>query len=65
MKKKPCINLSAKNIIFEQDDLIKKVILFDPNKMIVNLSVREDRKNSIIETLPFAHLPKVIKKLVK
>jgi len=65
MKKKPCVNLSAKNIVFDQDDLMKKVILFDPNKMTVNLSVREDGKNNIIETLPYAHLPKAIKKLVK
>jgi len=65
MKKKQCVNLSAKNIIFEQDDLTKKVILFNPNKMTVDLSVREDGKNSLIETFPFAHLPKAIKKLVK
>jgi len=65
LKKKACINLSEKNIFFEQEGVKKKVILFDPNKMSVELSVREEGKQRVVQILPFAHLPKSIKKLIK
>ncbi len=64
-KKKKVINLSEQNIIYTENERTIKVIAFNPNTMEVDVSiVVEDEKKRVMK-LPFAHLPKEIKKLVR
>jgi len=64
-KKKKLIDLSGLKITYEEKDLFIQVLSLSTLKMTVDLKVK-DKNNSIEnKTIPFAHLPKSIKKLVK
>jgi len=64
--KKKVINLSDQNITFNEKERHFKLISFNPNTMEVEVSVSEDaEKVKKVMKLPFAHLPKELKKIVK
>ncbi|MDK9693720.1 MAG: hypothetical protein OEL19_05700 [Sulfurimonas sp.] len=64
-KEKKSIDLSAMNISFTVQKSTYKVVRFYPAKMTVDVIVFEDGITDCIKTLPFAHLPKEIKKTIK
>jgi len=65
-KKKKSVELSDKNINFEMDKQSIKIIRFHPTSMEVDVIVNNNGKLKMgMQTLPFAHLPKNIKKLIK
>jgi len=65
-KKKKSIELSKKNITYEVDKQSYKVIRFLPMDMTVDIMVlNEGLLKEGMQNIPFAHLPKNIKKIVK
>jgi hypothetical protein len=60
-KKKPSINVSSKNLTFSEKERHFKLITFNQEKMLVSCTLTIDGKKEPFE-LPFAHLPKVLKK---
>ena len=64
-KRKPQIDLSQKEITYEMDNIKYKVVRFNPNYMTIdaNLHYSNGKKESI--TIPFAQLPKKIKKIIR
>ena len=63
-KKKHIIDLKAKNLTFDLERLNYHVQNYDPNTMTVNVIVFENNIKQGSQELPFAHLPKKIKKLI-
>ena len=63
-KKKPTLNFSDQNIRFNQDEQQIKVLSLNLNSMDVEVLVIEDEKKKV-KKMPFAHLPKEIKKLLR
>ncbi|PHR55264.1 MAG: hypothetical protein COA44_11195 [Arcobacter sp.] len=64
--KKKVINLSEQNITFVENERHIKIISFNPNTMEVEVSISETgEKTKKVTKLPFAHLSKDIKKLIK
>jgi 5-formyltetrahydrofolate cyclo-ligase len=63
-KKKPTLNLSTKNITFSEKERHFKVISFNQERMTLDCIVTVDDKKERVE-LPFAHLPKEVKKLIR
>jgi len=64
--KKKVINLSDQNITFSEKERHFKLISFNPNSMEVEVSVSEEsEKSKKVMKLPFAHLPKELKKVIK
>ena len=63
-KKKSTINLSDKNIIFQDREQQVQVLSLNLNSMDVEVIVMEDEKKKV-KKMPFAHLPKEIKKVVR
>jgi len=65
-KKKRNIELSSKEILFSFEETPSKVIRFYPHNMTVDIvqgystSTHKEHKN-----IPFAHLPKSVKKIIK
>jgi hypothetical protein len=64
-KKKKVINLSEQNISYIEDERDIKIISFNPNTMEVDVSISVEGEKKRVMKLPFAHLPKEIKKLVR
>ena len=64
-KKKKVINLSEQDISYIEDERDIKIILFNPNTMEVDVSITVEGEKKRVMKLPFAHLPKEIKKLVR
>lgn len=64
-KDKRSIDLLDNNISFMQDRSSYKVLRFYPLKMTVDVMAFEDEIKIGIKTLPFAHLPREIKKIIK
>lgn len=64
-KKKKVINLSEQNISYIEDERTIRVISFNPNSMEVDVSISVEGEKKRVMKLPFAHLPKEIKKLIK
>lgn len=65
-KKKKSIELSTKNITFILEKRSYKVIRFYPSKMTLDVMVIDPNGKKLgMQELPFAHLPKEIKKLIK
>ncbi len=65
-KKKKNIELSSKNITYQIDKQNYKVIRFIPSTMCVDILVtNEGMLKEGLLNIPFAHLPKNIKKIVK
>ena len=63
-KKKPVVQLSSKNITFSEQERHFKVISFNQEYMTVECTVTEEGEKSKID-LPFAHLPRDVKTLVR
>jgi hypothetical protein len=63
-KKKKTIDLLDKNITFQTKEQTVKVLSLNLNSMDVEVIVMEDEKKKV-KKMPFAHLPKEIKKLVR
>ena len=64
-KKKKVINLSEQDISYIEDERDIKIISFNPNTMEVDVSITVEGEKKRVMKLPFAHLPKEIKKLVR
>jgi len=64
-KKKKISDLSKENIEYMQDNINYKVVRFNPEYMTVHVIKFEENKKQEIVDMPFAHLPKAIKKIIK
>ncbi len=64
-KNKKSIELSDKKISFISERVSYNIIRFFPSKMTVDVMVFEDGIKEGVKTIPFAHLPKEIKKIIK
>ena len=64
-KKKPAVEFSAKNVLFVLDQVEYKVILFKEEQMTVDCIIEQDNGKKKSVNLPFAHLPKNIKQVLK
>jgi len=64
-KKKKISDLSKENIEYMQDNTKYKVVRFNPEYMTVHVIKFEENKKQEIVDMPFAHLPKAIKKIIK
>lgn len=64
-KEKKSIDLTTLNISFNVQNNSYKAVRFYPAKMTVDVMVFENGIKEGIKTLPFAHLPKEIKKTIK
>ena len=64
-KKKEIIDFTNKDITYTLEGIKYKVLFLNKANMNVELSCYEKEKITYNKTLPFAHLPKAIKSLVK
>jgi hypothetical protein len=64
-KNKKSIELMNSKISFTLERNLYNVIRFFPTKMTVDVMIFEDGVKEGIKTIPFAHLPKEIKKIIK
>jgi hypothetical protein len=64
-KKKKPIDLSKKNLEFTQNSIRYKIVLFRPENMTLDVMRFEGDKKLGISSLPFAHLPRELKKTIK
>ncbi len=64
-KKKKSVELSDKNITCKVNEITYKVIRFYPSAMSVDVKEIGENTKKGMQNIPFAHLPKEIKKLVK
>ncbi|HUH42369.1 MAG: hypothetical protein PHI38_08375 [Sulfurimonas sp.] len=64
-KNKKSIELHERKISFKLENVSYDVIRFYPTKMTLDVMVFENGIKEGIKTLPFAHLPKEIKKIIK
>lgn len=64
-KKKKSVDLSARNITYETDDGTVKILRFNPNMMTVDINLYTADNQTEAKCIPFAHLPKPVKKLVR
>lgn len=62
---KKTIELSDKKITFDIEKTSYKVIRFYPTKMTLDVMVFENNEKQGMQNIPFAHIPKNIKKLIK
>jgi hypothetical protein len=63
-KKKKVIDLSSQEITYAIEEGSVKVVRFDPNRMTVDINIRDENENVRSATIPFAQLPKAIKRLI-
>ncbi len=65
-KKKKSIELSDKKINFTLEKVSYKVIRYYPTAMSIDVMVRDENgEKQGMQNIPFAHVPKEIKKLIK
>lgn len=65
-KKKKSIELSDKKIKFTIEKISYKVIRYYPTAMSLDVMVTDENGEKLgMQNIPFAHVPKDIKKLVK
>ncbi|ADN08287.1 hypothetical protein [Sulfurimonas autotrophica] len=64
-KKKKICDLSKENIEYIQDNINYKILRFNPEYMTVHVIKFEGNEKQEIVDMPFAHLPKAIKKIIK
>lgn len=64
-KNKKSIELMNSKISFTLERNLYNVIRFFPTKMTVDVMIFENGVKEGIKTIPFAHLPKEIKKIIK
>ncbi|MEN4045861.1 hypothetical protein [Sulfurimonas sp. NWX367] len=63
-RKKQTHDLSKKNVEYIQDNIFYKVLRFNPSNMTVDVIKIEKNEKTNTE-MPFAHLPKAVKKSIK
>lgn len=63
-KKKEKIDLQKRNLIFTLQNIEYKLLRFCPNKMVIEISPTTPRADALSE-IPFAHLSKELKKIIK
>ncbi|MHC3995024.1 hypothetical protein ACXWTF_09345 [Thiomicrolovo sp. ZZH C-3] len=61
-KKKPAESYADAKIVFEHEQALWQLLRLDPNSMNVVLRAQDGGKE---RTLPFAHLPKSVKKKIR
>jgi len=65
-KKKKSVELSAQKIIFTIEKTSYKAIRYYPSQMTLDVMVHDENGKKIgMQNIPFAHIPKDIKKLIK
>lgn len=65
-KKKKSIELSDKKINFKIEKISYKAIRFYPSAMTIDVMViDEDGEKKGMQNIPYAHIPKEIKKIIK
>jgi hypothetical protein len=64
-KKKKSIELTAQEISFTEKDTLYKLMRFYPDKMTLDTMVYEAGEKQGMRNIPFAHLPKELKKKIK
>ncbi len=65
-KKKKSLELSDKKISFEIKRVVYRVIRFYPSTMSVDaMVIDENGERKGMQNIPFAHIPKEIKKIIK
>lgn len=64
-KKKQVINLIEQNISYTEDERNIRVVALNPNTMEVDVSITVEGEKKRVMKLPFAHLPREIKKVVR
>ena len=62
---KKSVELSEQKITFEIEKISYRVIRFFPTKMTLDVMVYENGEKQGQQNIPFAHLPKSAKKLIK
>ena len=62
---KKSVELSDQKITFEIEKISYRVIRFFPTKMTLDVMVYENGEKQGQQNIPFAHLPKSAKKLIK
>jgi len=65
IKKKQNEDLRAKNIEFEMLNVKYKALRFYQSKMTLDVILVDDKEKQGIINIPFAHLPKATKKILK
>jgi hypothetical protein len=65
IKNKKSIELHEKKISFKLEKTSYDIIRFYPSKMTLDVMVFENGVKEGVKTLPFAHLPKEIKRIIK
>ena len=63
--KKRSIDLADKDIHYNVDEGVVKVIRLDPNTMTVDINIHTKAKKTRSERIKFAQLPKHIKQLAR
>ena len=63
--KKQNIDFTEQNISFKEKNVVYKIVRLNPTYMTVDVTLEENGIKKGSEKLPFAHLPKEIKKLLK
>jgi len=64
-KKKKICDLSKENIQYIQDNIKYKILHFNPAFMTLHVIKFEGEDKKDIVEIPFAHLPKAVKKRIK
>lgn len=65
-KKKKSIELSNKKISFTREKILYKIIRFYPSTMSLDVMVEDENGNKLgMKSIPFAHVTKEVKKLIK
>ena len=65
-KKKKSVELSDKKINFTVERVSYKVIRYYPTAMSIDVMVTDENGEKLgMQNIPFAHIPKEIKKLIK
>lgn len=64
-KKKKSVELSDRKISFEMQKTLYRVIRFFPSRMTIDVMVFENGEKLGMRNIPFAHIPKEIKKMIK
>lgn len=65
-KKKKSVELSDKKIAFEVDKMSYKAIRYYPTAMSLDVMAFDEEGNKLgMQNIPFAHVPKNVKKLIK
>jgi len=64
-KKKKSIELSDKKIHFMLERTSYQVVRYYPTPMTLDVIVTDENGEKLLQNMPFAHIPKEIKKIIK